>query len=89
MFLIVGAVMSMAAKIGRFVGMKAEIRCAHMMGSPVSGLLQDARIVFFRLYSSIWAYVNIAFPSLPAFSAYIFLTSVLNCLILSELLNER
>ena len=38
--------MSMAAMIGTLVGINAETRPAHIMGSSVSGFIHEARIVF-------------------------------------------
>ena len=69
--------MSIPAKIGRLVGRKADILDGHIIGSSVSGLIQDARIVFLYLYSSISSYFSSAFPSLSPFSATKALTSLL------------
>ena len=51
MFYGVGAVISIAPIIGTFVGTKAETRPAHVIGSSVSGLMLDARTIFFLLNS--------------------------------------
>ena len=68
--------MSIPAKMGRFVGRKADILDGHIIGSSVSGLIQDARIVFLYLYSSIYFCVNVAIPFESALSEYNEVTSL-------------
>ena len=63
MFLVIGADMSIPANIGRFVGRNADILDGHMIGSSVSGLMQDASTVFLYLYSSISLLLSCAYPS--------------------------
>ena len=65
----VGAVMSMPATIGMFVGTNAETLPAHIIGSSVSGLMHDINIVFFSRNSSASFFVSIIFPDESALAA--------------------
>ena len=49
MFVAVGAVISMQAMIGTLVGTNAEMRESQLIGSYVSGLMQEANTVFLCL----------------------------------------
>ena len=72
----VGAVMSIAAIIGTFVGINADTRPAHIIGSSVSGFIHEASTVFLCLKSSAYSRESCTLPSLSAFAATAFTLSL-------------